>query len=60
MGRNDVAETCEIVELVLLYSIGEKFNKDNIGIYRHDGLSCFKHNNGHQNDNIGKSLRHMI
>ena len=34
------------------YSIGEKLNKDNIGLYRDDGLACFKNNNGHQNNKI--------
>ena len=52
MRSNDGAETCEIVGLFLLYSIGEKFNKDSIGLYRDDGLACFKNNNGHQNDKI--------
>ena len=56
MGSNDRAETCELVGLFLLYSIGEKLNKDNIGLYRDDGLACFKNNNGHQNDKIRKEL----
>ena len=56
MGSNDGAETCELVELLLLYSIGEKLNKNNIGLYRDDGLACFKNNNGHQNDKIRKEL----
>ena len=46
MGSNDGAETCEIVGLFLLHSIGEKFNKDNIDLYRDGGLACFKNNNG--------------
>ena len=41
MGSNDGAETCEIVGLFLLYSIGEMFNKKDIGLYRDDGLPCF-------------------
>ena len=54
MGSNDVAETCEHVGLFLLCSIGENLNIDNIGLYRNDGLACFKNNNGHQNDKIRK------
>ena len=34
MGSNDGAEMCKLVELFLLYSIGEKLNKDNVGLYR--------------------------
>ena len=60
MGSNDGAETCKIVGLFLLYGIGEKFNIDNIGLYRDDGLACFKNNNGHQNDNIRKELIKII
>ena len=56
MGSNDGAQTCEIVGLFLLYSIGDKFNKDHIGLYRDDGLACFKNNNDHQNDKIRKQL----
>ena len=46
-------QTCRIV---FIYSIGQKFNKNNIGLYRGDGLACFKNNNGHQNDKIRKEL----
>ena len=56
MGSNNGAETCELVRLFLLYSIGEKLNKGNTGLYKHDGLACFKNNNGHQNDKIRKEL----
>ena len=49
-------ETCEIVGLFLLYSIEEKLNKYDIGLYRDEGLACFKNNNGHQNDKIRKEL----
>ena len=56
MGSNDGAETCEIAGLFLLCSIGEKFNEDDIGLYRDDGLACFENNNGHQNDKIRKEL----
>ena len=56
MGSNDGAETCELVGLILLYSIGEKLNKDNIRLYRDEGLACFKNNSGHQSDKIRKEL----
>ena len=56
MGSNDGAETCKIVGLFLLHSTGEKFNKDNIVLYRHDEPACFENNLGHQNDKIRKEL----
>ena len=62
MGGNNGAETCEFVGLFLLYSIGENVNKDDIKLYKYDGLTCFKSNNGNQNDKISglKSFRHMV
>ena len=56
MMSNDGAETCDLVGLFLLYSIGEKLNKDNIDLYRDDRLACFKNNNDHQNNKIRKEL----
>ena len=44
-------QTCSIV-----FSIGEKLNKNNIGLYEDDGLACFQNNNGHQNDKIRNKL----
>ena len=32
------------------------FDKDNIGLYRDDGLSVFKNYNRHQNDKVRKEM----
>ena len=56
MGSNDGAYTCKIAGLFLLYSIEEKFNKDIIGLYIDDGLTCFRYNNSHQNNKTRKEL----
>ena len=56
MGSNDGAQECELVGLFLLHSIGEKLNKNNIGLQEDDGLACFQNNNGHQNDKLRKEL----
>ena len=42
--------------MFLLYSIGQKFNSDDVGLYRDDGLACFKNDNGHQNAKIRKDF----
>ena len=39
-----------------MYNIREKLKKDNIDLYRDDGLAYFNNNNGHQNDKIRKEL----
>ena len=42
MGAYDGAEVCELVGTFLLDKISEKYEKNNIGLYRDDGLSVFK------------------
>ena len=53
---NDGTERCELVGLFLLHNIGEKLNKDNVGLCRYDGLDFSKINNDHQNDKNRKEL----
>ena len=42
MGSFDGVEICELVGLYILNLLARKFGKDNIGLYRDDGLACFK------------------
>ena len=42
MDRYDGAELCELVGLYLLDLLTKGFVKQNIGLYRDDGLSCFQ------------------
>ena len=42
MNSYDGAELCELVCLYLLDLLTKKFGKQNIGLYRDDGLSCFE------------------
>ena len=41
MGAYDGAEVWELVGTFLLYKLSLKYNKNNIGIYRNDGLAIF-------------------
>ena len=50
------AEVCELAGLFILNKLSKKFDKDNIGLYRDDGLSVFKNYNGHLNDKIQKEM----
>ena len=52
----DGAELCELVGLYLLDLITKKFGKQNIGLYRDDGLSCFENISGADSENIKKKL----
>ena len=56
MGSFDGAEVCELVGLYILNILGDKFGKDNIGLYRDDGLACFHGINGSTADRIRKDI----
>ena len=38
MGSFDGAEVCELIGLFLLNNLSEKYGKNNVGLYRDDGL----------------------
>ena len=56
MGSHDGAEVCELAGLFMLNKLSKNFDKDNIELYRYDGLSVFKDHNGHQNDKVWKEM----
>ena len=56
MGSYNGAEVCELTGLFMLNELSKKFDKDNIGLYRDDGLSVFKNYSGHQNDKVRKEM----
>ena len=39
MDSYDGAEICELVGLFIFNNLGQKFGKENIGLYRDDGLA---------------------
>ena len=52
MGSYDGAEVCELVELFFLNEINKLFAKNNVGLYRGDGLSIIKNAFGPQMDKL--------
>ena len=56
MGSYDGAELCELVGLYLLDLLTKEFGKQNIGLYRDDGLSCFENISGPDSEKIKKNL----
>ena len=56
MGSYDGAELCELVGSYLLDLITKEFGKQNIGLYRDDGLSCFENISGPDSEKIKKKL----
>ena len=56
MGSYDGAEVCEIVGLFLLDILSHRYDKEEMRLYRDDGLAVFKNHSGHQNDKVRKDL----
>ena len=46
MGSYDGAEICELVGLFILNQLSEKFGKNNVGLYRDDGLMLINGTSG--------------
>ena len=56
MGSFDGAEVCELVGLYVLNSLVKRFEKENIGLYRDDGLALIKGTSGRVADKVRKDL----
>ena len=54
MGSYDGAEVCELVGLYILDELSKFLNKNDVGLYRDDGLIVLKNKNGHESDKIKK------
>ena len=56
MGAYDGAEVCELVGTFLLHKLFPKYNENNIGLYRDDGLAVFKNISGPKSEKIKKNI----
>jgi len=56
MGSYDGAEICELVGLYILDELSKKLNKNDLGLYRDDGLILLRNKNGHEMDKIRKQI----
>ena len=56
MGSYDGAEICELVGLFILNHLGKSFGKENIGLYRDDGLAIIKNKSARLADKTRKEL----
>ena len=54
--RLDGAEICELVGLFILNHLGKSFGKENIGLYRDDGLAVIKNKSARLADKTRKEL----
>ena len=60
MGSYDGAEVCELVGLYILHNLGNKYGKENIGLYRDDGLAAFNKISGPQAERIKKDFQKIL
>ena len=60
MGSYDGAEVCELVGLFLLNKLAVTFGKDNVGLYRDDGLLILRGTGGRQADQARKKLHEIF
>ena len=60
MGSFDGAEVCELVGLFILNHLNSKFGKENIGLYRDDGLAIMKNKSARLADKTRKELHKIF
>ena len=56
IGSYDGAEICKLVGLFILNHLGKTFGKENIGLYRDDGLAIIKNRSARLADKTRKEL----
>ena len=56
MGSHDGAEACELVGAFILSKLVPIFGKENVGLYRDDGLAILRNANGHRADRVRKDV----
>ena len=56
MGAYDSAEVCELIGILKLNKISKKYNKNDAGLHKDDGLAVFKNINGPELERIKKNF----
>ena len=52
MGAYNGAEVCQLVGTYLLNILSKKYNKNDLGLYRDDGLAVLKNKSGPQSQQV--------
>ena len=60
IGSYDRTEVCELVGLYILDQFGSQYNKENIRLYRDDGLAIFENVTGPQAERIKKDIQKFL
>ena len=60
MGAYDGAEVCELVGTYMLNLLSKKYNKNDFGLYRDDGLAVLKNKSGPQSEQVKKNIQKIF
>ena len=60
MGAYDCAEDCKLIGIFMLNKIGEKYNKNDVGLYKDDDLVVFKNVSGPESEHIKKNFQSLF
>ena len=60
MGVYDGAEVCELVGIFILHQLSRIYIKNDIGLYRDDGLAVFRNTSGSQAEKIKKHFQSIF
>ena len=56
MGSFDGVEVCELTGLFLLNNLSEEYGKNNVGLYRDNGLVLLRNASGPQSERTRKEI----
>ena len=59
-GSYEGVEVCELIGCFLIYQLSNKYNKQDINLYRDGGLAVFKNKHGSQAERIKKDLQKIL
>ena len=60
MGAYHGAEACELVGIYMLNLLSKKYNNNNFGLYRDDGLAVLKNKRGPQSEQVKKIIQKIF
>ena len=57
MGAYDGGKVCDLVGNYLLYDLSKLYEKNDIGLYKNNGMADFKNKSGPESEKIKKSIQ---
>ena len=60
MSAYNGAQICELVGTFFLYKLSLKYNKNDIDLYRDDGLAIFKNISGPKSEKVKKNIQELF